>query len=281
MKLSIVVIDELPVSVSQILNRLAASGRVGLVDFGKKLSGDSALSELTGADDRSALCSSAVAAGLSPSAGDVILSCRAVCLGKDGNVDGFLTGSDQLEVLVNAVDGAQIDGVNFQAREHNGSMLILMSGEAASHFIAPNKCSPGTALPQVGATKKQAKKTASALNKLIYRTAKKGGISFAVEGSGLFSDADASSAKPAYELATFRAKSIAEAEKVLASLDERSTTIIVFAGGALAPAIIHGGGILPGPAKAFSPAACRRGFCVEASSLLDWVSRAAGSGTFK
>jgi hypothetical protein len=281
MKFSIVVIDELPVSVSQMLNMLVASGRVGLVDFGKKLSGDSALSELTGADERNALCSSAVAAGLSPSAGDVILSCRAVCLGKDGNVDGFLTDSSQLEELVGAVDDTQIDGVNFQARAHNGSMLILMSGEAASHFIAPNRCTPGTALPQVGATKKQAKKTASALNKLIYRTAKKGDISFAVEGSGLFSDADATSAKPAYELATFHAKNTAEAEQILAGISRDSITIIVFAGGALAPAIISGGGILAGPATSFSPAACRRGFCVEASSLLDWVGRATGSGTFK
>jgi hypothetical protein len=270
MKTFLIVVDGSPVPVLPTLDRLAASGRVGLVDLGRKTDSRSALSLLTGADERGAACSSAISAGLRPSAGDVCLACRVALIGGEGNVSGFAAAPAAGEAA-EMLDGCSIGGIRVSARASGSSVVLVLSGEGVSHDIAPNACAPGAPLPQVCAARSSpaAKKTASSLNKLIYRLKKETGMALVVESAGPFRELP----QPFPDVESLIVTE-GNAGRVLEGIDPSVITIIMLSGSSPAPAIITGGGILPGAARAFSPAACSRGFRVGAEELLPWVLRA-------
>lgn len=112
--------------------------------------------------------------------GKICLRCSPVSLDGDGNTGSIPASDEDISALAGAVEAMEIDGVKFNAIVAGRYMLVVMSGEGLSPDIIINRCSPGTPLPQIGAAKKQAKRTASTLNKLLYRLAKKHSISFIV-----------------------------------------------------------------------------------------------------
>jgi len=120
-----------------------------------------------------------------------LLTCGMASLESDGHVSGFLTDESDILELLDKVNSTQIDGVNFQAELRGKDVTLLLDGEGVSRKVHPNSCNPGMPLSQVSAAvagkteaAKQSKKTASVLNKLIYRMAKKSGRTLFVKSVG-------------------------------------------------------------------------------------------------
>jgi hypothetical protein len=140
--------------------------------------------------------------------------------------------------------------------------------------VCPNSCTPGIPLAQVAAAAsgkgdaaRQAKKTASALNKLIYRTARKSGRALFIRKVG---------ARKAFPegLDVLEPKGEAGVELLARIRDPNTVTVALQPNGSLARVLIHGGGLIGSGSKKFCEAACSRGFCLRADGLLPWVMRA-------
>lgn len=211
--------------------------------------------------------------------GVIKLTCGAAALDGDGNISAILTDKSDMQELAEAICNMEIDGVKFQAEAKGRDILLALDGEGLSARIMPNPCAPGAPLAQVCASAKQGKKTASALNKLIYRTAKKRGRALFVKRVG--------AAKPlpeGFELMELNADIDC---KLFSKIKNSSglVTIIIWdrrgSNPANTPVLIHGAGLVGSGAGKFSDAACSRGFRMQADGLLPWVMRAASAGAFK
>ncbi len=200
-------------------------------------------------------------------------TCGVASLDKEHNASGFVTDKGELDGIAEAIGGTEIDGVKFEAKAAGEGIILGIRGGELSRSIVPNPCTPGMPLAQVCAATKPAKKTASVLNKLIYRIAK------GFPGRALFvKEIGAIQELPEnFELLKL-GKDIDAALLGRIKGDKNLVAILIWNRGRYdsAPVLIHGGGILPNRAKKFSEAACSRGFRVRAQDLLTWVMRATG-----
>jgi len=243
------------------LDALAANGRLGMIEgwsgldclFGEQADGD----------------------------GCITLTCGIASLDSQRNVSGFLADRKEAEELLEMINSTEIDGVKFQAEARGSDIILKLDGEGLSRKIVPNPCTPGMPLAQVCASSKEGKRTASALNKLIYRITKNS------PESALFVRKVGSSRSPpeGFEVMQLNGAISAEFLSRIKNSSDLVTILISQPDGGKdssgsAHVLIHGGGILPGSVKKFCGAACSRGFRIGAEDFLPWVMRATG-GTFK
>ena len=201
--------------------------------------------------------------------GSLMLVCGIASLDDDRNVSGLISDKSDMIELADAVSNSEIDWVNFQAEVVGGDILVSLEGEGISRKIIPNPCTPGMPLAQVCASAKPAKKTASVLNKLIYRTAK------SFPGRAIFVK---KSGAPAKLPENFELLRLGKAgENSYSAIKDSEIAVVIVPKGGTASVLIRGGGIMGSGAKKFSDAACSRGFCMPADSLLEWVTKAAAS----
>jgi hypothetical protein len=290
MKYSFVILPETPANVTS-LDALAARGRVGILEGGREDGVADLFGRLLGRGDTAGIC----------------LSCSVMNLGKDGNIDMKADESDVQELSL-SLDGTEIDGVSFESRAEGNRLILTLSGEGLSSKIVPNTASPGMSLPQVSAYDKGAKRTASIVNKFIYRTAKKKQKALIVTdkpgrlaacnfrekfgvGSSLLSAnpwmrAVAKSAGVSFsnsledsmesEFSFIHIEKTDEA--ALKRISEACDVMMLISGsGAELRALVHGG-VLAGRERNFSAPACSRGFRLAAEDFIPWVLRATGSG---
>lgn len=244
------------------IDALAASGRLGFVEGWK---GVESLMPREAED------------------GKATFTCGIASLDKEFNVSGFVTEKDELHEIAEAISGIEIDGVKFDAKTAGNCITLGICNEELSRKIAPNPCTPGMPLAQVcaassgtgrGCGRHPAKKTASILNKLIYRVTK------SFPGRALFVKTVGATQKLPDNFELMKLSQGIDGALLTKIKDaEDLVTILIWNKGHYdpAPVLIHGGAILPGGAKKFSEAACSRGFRVRAEDLLPWVLRA----TFK
>jgi len=245
------------IAASAAMDALAAKGRLGVIDGWKGLD---------------SLCAS------EPDDGQVCFTCGLASLDSEGNVRGFLADEGEIQELLEKVNNTQIDGVNFQAELKGRDVLLTLDGEWLSRRVYPNPCTPGMPLTQVcaavsGKTEaaKKAKKTASAINKLTYRLAKKSCRALFIKKVG--------ARKPLPDgFEVFEMEGDIDSGLLVRVNDNRTVTVVIQPAGSSANVLIHGGGIMPGETKKFCSAACSRGFKLQADALLPWVQRATGSG---
>ena len=191
MKMLLVVLDgagdtgnKTPLSLAKKPNMdsLAQKGRPGLLDIGYKKDVDSDLGylNLLGCYSKQEYPGrgylEALGLGLEPGPKDVCIRANFATLDSGGTLVDRRAGRDEtgLEELVERLDGMEIDGVKFLCRKSSGHRLVIvLSGERLSDKIVPNDPKrTGVAVPQVAAMAQEAKFTASALNKFLYRATK-------------------------------------------------------------------------------------------------------------
>lgn len=162
------------------MDRLAASGRCGLLDIGykKTVNSDRGYLNLLGCFSRDEYPGrgylEALGIGLEPKSEDVCIRCNFATLDVDGMVVDRRAGRDEtgLDDFCEKLDGMEIDGVRFTVKKGSGHRVVLvLEGEGLSEKIIPNDpMETGAAVPQVGAATPEAKKTASVLNKFVRKS---------------------------------------------------------------------------------------------------------------
>jgi 2,3-bisphosphoglycerate-independent phosphoglycerate mutase len=164
------------------MDGLARRGRVGLLDmgYGKVASAESDVGYLSllGCFSKATYpgrgyLEALAFPGLRIREGDVCIRANFATLDREGTLQDRRAGRDEtgLDGLAGLLDGMEIDGVRFLVRRLSGHrVLIVMRGQGLSDAIVPNDPKrTGVPLPQVGARGPQAKRTASTLNRFLYR----------------------------------------------------------------------------------------------------------------
>jgi 2,3-bisphosphoglycerate-independent phosphoglycerate mutase len=191
MKILLVVLDgagdigkQTPLSLASKPNidSLAQKGRPGLLDIGYKKDVDSDIGylNLMGCYSRQDYPGrgylEALGLDLSPGPKDVCIRANFATLDSGGTLVDRRAGRNEegLEELAERLDGMEIDGVKFQCKKSSGHRLVIvLSGEGLSDRIVPNDPHrTGVAVPQVTAKSNDAKRTASVMNKFLYRASK-------------------------------------------------------------------------------------------------------------
>jgi 2,3-bisphosphoglycerate-independent phosphoglycerate mutase len=191
MKILLVVLDgagdtgaQTPLSLAKKPNMdsLAEKGRLGLLDIGYKKDVDSDVGYLnllgcySAKDYPGRGYLEALGLGLSPGPKDVCIRANFATLDSGGTLVDRRAGRQEegLEELAERLDGMEIDGVKFEVKKSSGHRLVIvLSGEGLSDRIVPNDPhKTGVAVPQVSARSQDAKRTASVLNKFLYRASK-------------------------------------------------------------------------------------------------------------
>ena len=191
MKILLVVLDgagdtgpQTPLSLAQKPNMdsLAQRGRLGLLDIGYKKDVDSDVGYLnllgcySKEDYPGRGYLEALGLGLNPGPRDVCIRANFATLDSSGMLADRRAGRDEegLEELAERLDGMEIDGVKFLIKKSSGHRLVIvLSGESLSDKIIPNDPKrTGVAVPQVASKSAEAKRTASVLNKFLYRANK-------------------------------------------------------------------------------------------------------------
>ena len=162
------------------MDKLAASGRCGLLDIGyrKTVNSDYGYLHLLGCFSRDKYPGrgylEALGIGLEPNAEDVCIRCNFATLNVDGMLVDRRAGRDEtgLNKFCEKLNGMEIDGVKFNVRKSAGHrVVIVLEGAGLSEKIIPNDpMETGVALPEVGAATPDAKKTASVLNKFVRKS---------------------------------------------------------------------------------------------------------------
>jgi 2,3-bisphosphoglycerate-independent phosphoglycerate mutase len=161
------------------MDSLAASGKNGLLDIGYSREVDSDVGYLTILS-----CFSkgeypgrgyieALGAGLDPGPGDLCIRGNFATLDSRGNVTDRRAGRDEtgLDELSSKLDGMEIDGAHFRVVRTTGHRVVIVaSGPGLSDRIIPNDpMKTDVPLGQIAARAPAGKRTASALNKFLYR----------------------------------------------------------------------------------------------------------------
>jgi 2,3-bisphosphoglycerate-independent phosphoglycerate mutase len=164
------------------IDSLAAAGKNGLLDLGYKKDVNSDVGYLTLLS-----CYSkdeypgrgyieALGVKLFPSEKALCIRGNFATLDSGGNVKDRRAGRDEagLEGLAEKLDGMEIDGVRFTVRKSTGHRVVIVaSGPGLSDKVKPNDpFKIGVPLPQVTARSPEARRTASVLNRFIYRANK-------------------------------------------------------------------------------------------------------------
>ena len=188
MKILLVVLDgagdtgiQTPLSLAKKPNidSLAQKGRLGLLDIGYKKDVDSDIGYLnllgcySKQDYPGRGYLEALGLGLNPGPKDVCIRANFATLDSRGTLVDRRAGRDEegLEELAERLDGMEIDGVKFATKKSSGHRLVMvLTGPGLSDKIVPNDPKrTGVAVPQVVARSPEAKRTASVLNKFLYR----------------------------------------------------------------------------------------------------------------
>jgi 2,3-bisphosphoglycerate-independent phosphoglycerate mutase len=191
MKILLVVLDgagdtgaQTPLSLANKPNMdsLAQKGRLGLLDIGyqKDVDSDVGYLNLLGCYSKQDYPGrgylEALGLGLDPGSKDVCIRANFATLDSSGTLVDRRAGRDEtgLEELAEKLDGMEIDGVKFLCKKSSGHRLVIvLSGERLSDKIVPNDPKrTGVAVSQVAAMSQEAKRTASVLNKFLYRANK-------------------------------------------------------------------------------------------------------------
>jgi 2,3-bisphosphoglycerate-independent phosphoglycerate mutase len=191
MKILLVVLDgagdignQTPLSMAKKPNMdaLAEKGRLGLLDIGYKKDVDSDVGYLSllgcysKQDYPGRGYLEALGLGLSPRPKDVCIRGNFATLDPSGMLADRRAGRDEegLEELAERLDGMEIDGVKFLVKKSSGHRLVIvLAGEGLADSIAPNDPKrAGVPVPQVAALSSVGKRTASCLNKFLYRANK-------------------------------------------------------------------------------------------------------------
>ena len=165
-----------------VMERLASRGQVGLLDIGYKNTVDSDIGYLTllGSYSRKTYpgrgyLSALAFPGLKIRDDDICIRGNFATLDDNGMLIDRRAGRDMtgLDELARKLDGMEIDGVRFIVKHRDvfgHRILIIMRGSGLSEDIVPNDPKKtGAPLPQVGAKNQGARKTASVLNRFLYR----------------------------------------------------------------------------------------------------------------
>jgi len=191
MKILLVVLDgagdigtQTPLSLAKKPNMdsLAKQGRLGLLDIGyqKDVDSDVGYLNLLGCYSKEDYPGrgylEVLGLGLNPGPKDICIRANFATLDSRGMLADRRAGRDEtgLEELAERLDGIEIDGVKFLCKKSSGHRLvIILAGESLSEKIVPNDPKrTGVAVPQVAAISQEAKRTASVLNKFLYRANK-------------------------------------------------------------------------------------------------------------
>jgi 2,3-bisphosphoglycerate-independent phosphoglycerate mutase len=165
------------------MEKLARSGQVGLLDIGYRKNVDSDVGYLTllGCFSRDSYpgrgyLEALAIPGLEVREGDVCIRGDFATLDSRGMITDRRAGRDEtgLERFASLLDGMEIDGIRFSVRKSMGHrVVIVMRGRGLSCDVFPNDPKrTGVPEPQVQARSPSGKKTASALNRFLYRTRK-------------------------------------------------------------------------------------------------------------
>jgi len=191
MKILLVVLDgagdrgkETPLTLASKPNMdsLARSGRTGLLDIGYKKDVDSDIGylNLLGSYSKQDYPGRGYleALGLDLKVGlkDVCIRGNFATIDQSGTLIDRRAGRQEegLEELAEKLDGMEIDGARFLVRKSSGHRLVIViSGPNLSDKIVPNDPKrTGVPVPQVISKSPEGKRTASILNKFIYRATK-------------------------------------------------------------------------------------------------------------
>ncbi|MCX6814629.1 MAG: 2,3-bisphosphoglycerate-independent phosphoglycerate mutase [Candidatus Aenigmarchaeota archaeon] len=191
MKILLVVLDgagdtgkETPLSLARKPNMdsLAKQGRLGLLDIGyqKDVDSDVGYLNILGCYSKKEYPGrgylEALGLGLNPDPKDVCIRGNFATLDQRGMLADRRAGREEigLQELAERLDGTEIDGVKFLVKKSSGHRLVIMlAGESLSEKIIPNDPKrTGVPVPQVAAKSSDAKRTASVLNKFLYRANK-------------------------------------------------------------------------------------------------------------
>ena len=160
---------------------LAKNGILGLLDIGYKKTIDSDLGYLTllgcysEKDYPGRGYLEALGVGLEPKESDICLRGDFATLGPDGNLIDRRAGRDEtgLEEFAEKLN-MEIDGIKFIVKKSSGHrVIVLMRGPGLSKEIIPNDPKKvGVPVSQIKPKKPEAKKTASVLNKFLFKAHK-------------------------------------------------------------------------------------------------------------
>ncbi|MBN2043036.1 MAG: 2,3-bisphosphoglycerate-independent phosphoglycerate mutase [Candidatus Aenigmarchaeota archaeon] len=163
------------------IDSLASRGVCGLIDIGYKkyVESDIGYMTLLGFFTKEYYTGrgylEALGLNLKPKEGELCIRGNFATLDSNGNVTDRRAGREEtgLEEVCEELDGMEIDGVRFHVRKGAGHRVVIMMEGKLSMDVVPNDPKlEGKPLPQIGSTSPAGKKTASVLNKFLYRARK-------------------------------------------------------------------------------------------------------------
>ncbi len=163
------------------IDSLATRGVCGLVDIGytKYVESDIGYMTLLGFFTKEYYTGrgylEALGLNLRPKEKELCIRGNFATLDKNGNVVDRRANREEtgLEEICEELDGMEIDGVKFHVRKGAGHRVVIMMEGKLSMDVIPNDPKlEGKPLSQIGSTSPAGKKTASVLNKFLYRARK-------------------------------------------------------------------------------------------------------------
>ena len=164
------------------MDSLATAGKNGMLDLGytKEVNSDVGYLTLLSCYSKDEYPGrgyiEALGIGISPGKKDLCIRGNFATLDSRGNVKNRRAGREEtgLDELAGKLDGMEIDGVTFTVRRSTGHrVIIIASGPGLSHRVRPNDpMKTGVPLSQISARVREARSTASVLNKFLYKANK-------------------------------------------------------------------------------------------------------------
>jgi 2,3-bisphosphoglycerate-independent phosphoglycerate mutase len=163
------------------MDSLAKSGIVGSLDLWKQQNPDSDIGylKLLGCFSKNEYPGrgylEALGLGLNPKGGSLCIRGNFATLDSRGNIKDRRAGREEtgLEEMCDTLDGVEIAGFLFRVRKSVGHRVaIIVDGKVSDKIILNSPKGTGVPLPQIQARDRSGKKTASVLNKFVYRITK-------------------------------------------------------------------------------------------------------------